>query len=231
MYYMPHSATISEPGLRERKWLATRDALVEAARSLSVEHGFSHFTVEQLCEQVGVSRRTFFNYFPTKEDAFLGQPHEGIPSDVAEDFVSKGASSRAGTISPGLFDDMAEVLCTLTESMPVTRETFDQMLAAIAKDPKLMMIIRRSSDRKESAFRELVARREGIDPTDPRAQMATALLTAVAHRTVAEFFRPDNTRTYRDVLTSQVAAVKALFPTSDPDPKTSAVHEGPQRLF
>jgi AcrR family transcriptional regulator len=228
MYCMPHSATNVEPGLRERKWLATRDALVETTRALSSEHGFSHFTIEQLCERVGVSRRTFFNYFPTKDDAFLGQHNEGIPSDVAEDFVRKGASSDAGTISPGLFDDMAEVLCTLAESMPFTRETFEQMLTAIAKDPKLLVIILRSSDRREAAFRELVARREGFDPTDPRAQMATALLTAVAHRTVAEFFRPDNTRTYRDVLTCHVAAVKALFQTSAADADTSAVHEGPQ---
>jgi AcrR family transcriptional regulator len=223
---MPHSATNAEPGLRERKWLATRDALVQTARALSAEHGFSHFTIEQLCEQVGVSRRTFFNYFPTKEDAFLGQHEEGIPADVAEDFVRKGAGSRAGTLSPGLIDDMAEVLCTLAESMPFTRETFEQMHTAMVKDPKLLAIIRRSSDRREAAFRELVARREGIDPTDPRAQMATALLTVLFHRTVAEFFRADNTRTYRDVLTGQVAAVKALFQTSDTDPDLPTVHEG-----
>jgi hypothetical protein len=123
---------------------------------------------------------------------------------------------------------MAEVARTLAESMPFTRETFTQMHTAMLKDPKLMAIIRRSSNRREAAFRELVARREGIDPTDPRAQMATALLTAVAHRTVAEFFKPDNTRTYRDVLASQIAAVKALFPTSEADPKISAVHEGPR---
>jgi AcrR family transcriptional regulator len=228
MYCMSHSATNVEPGLRERKWLATRDSLVEAARALSSEHGFSHFTIEQLCEQVGVSRRTFFNYFPTKEDAFLGQENQGIPTDVAEEFVRKGASSPAGTISPGLFDDMAEVLCTLTESMPFTREAFEQMLTAIEKDPKLLEIILRFSDRREAAFRELVACREGIDPTDARAEMAAALLTAVAHRTVVEFFRPDNTRTYREVLTSHVAAVKALFQTSAADPDISAVHEGPQ---
>jgi AcrR family transcriptional regulator len=227
MYCMSDSATIAEPGLRERKWLATRDALVEAARALSAEHGFSHFTVEQLCEQVGVSRRTFFNYFPTKEDAFLGQHNEGIPSDVAQEFVRQGASSRAGTISPGLFDDMAELLCNLTESMPFTREAFEQMLAAIEKDPKLLAIILRFSDRREAAFRELVARREGIDATDPRAEMAAALLTAVAHRTVAEFFRPDNARTYRDVLTSHVAAVKAIFHSPDADPVVSPTYEGP----
>src|SRR6185436_19013907 len=114
--------------------------------------------------------------------------------------------------------DMAAVLCTLAESMPFTRETFEQMHTAMVKDPKLLAIILRFSDRREAAFRELVARREGIDPTDPRAQMATALLTAVAHRTVAEFFRPDNTSTYRDVLSRNVTAVKALFQTSDADP-------------
>jgi AcrR family transcriptional regulator len=225
---MQHSATNAEPGLRERKWLATRDALVETARALSVEHGFSHFTVEQLCEQVGVSRRTFFNYFPTKEDAFLGQHNEGIPAEVAEDFVRKGAGSLPGTISPGLIDDMAEVFCTLAESMPFTRQNFEQMLTAIGKDPKLLVIIRRSSDRREAAFRELVARREGIALTDPRAQMATTLMTAVAHRTVGEFFRPDNTHTYREVLTGYVTAVKALLQTSEADPDPSTVHEGPQ---
>jgi hypothetical protein len=45
---------------------------------------------------------------------------------------------------------------------------------------------------------------------------------------VAEFFRADNTRTYRDVLTGQVAAVKALFQTSNAKPQISVVHKGPQ---
>ena len=229
MYSMSHSATSEgQTGLRERKLLATREALVQSTRALSAEHGFSHFTIEQLCEQVGVSRRTFFNHFPSKEDAFLGQHEEGIPADVAEDFVRKGAGSRAGTLSPGLFNDMAAVLCTLAESMPFTRETFEQMHTAMVKDPKLLAIIRRSSDRREAAFRELVARREGIDPSDPRAQMATALLTVLFHRTVAEFFSADNTGTFRDVLTGQVAAVKAIFQTPDADPVAPPTHEGPQ---
>jgi AcrR family transcriptional regulator len=224
---MPHSATQTEPGLRERKCLATRDALVETARELSAQRGFSHFTVAQLCDQVGVSRRTFFNYFPTKEDAFLGQHSQAVPSDVARDFVRKGDGSRPGTLSPRLFDDLADMLRRLTESMPVTRETFDQTLAAIDKDPKLLAVILRFWDRTEAAFRELVAHREGIEPTDPRAQMAAALITVVSQRTVVEFFRTDNTRSYSDVLTSHVAAVKAVFQTADGDPNFCAGHQGP----
>ena len=45
--------------------------VVEARRS-TVEHGLSGFTIEQLCESVGVSRRTFFNHFGSKEDVVLG---------------------------------------------------------------------------------------------------------------------------------------------------------------
>ena len=39
-----------------------------------LEHGLDGFTMEQLAERVGVSRRTLFYYFPAKDDAVLGGP-------------------------------------------------------------------------------------------------------------------------------------------------------------
>jgi AcrR family transcriptional regulator len=57
--------------LRERKKAATRSALAAAALQLAVEHGVEHATVEGIAESAGVSVRTFFNYFPTKEAAFV----------------------------------------------------------------------------------------------------------------------------------------------------------------
>ena len=61
---MTDSAT--SDGLRERKRRATRTAITSAARALTSEKGLNGYTVEEVCEAAGISRRTFFNYFPAK---------------------------------------------------------------------------------------------------------------------------------------------------------------------
>ena len=60
-----------EPGLRERKKAATRQALHEAALRLAIAHGTDRLTVEAVADEAGVSRRTFSNYFANKEEALL----------------------------------------------------------------------------------------------------------------------------------------------------------------
>ena len=58
-------------GLRERKKVATRQALCEAALRLAVENGPERVTVEEIADAANVSRRTFSNYFGSKEEALL----------------------------------------------------------------------------------------------------------------------------------------------------------------
>lgn len=67
----PERKRPSSPGLRERKKQATRNALAEAAVRLAAEHGVENVTVEAISEAAGVSPRTFFNYFPSHDDAFV----------------------------------------------------------------------------------------------------------------------------------------------------------------
>ena len=59
----------SGAGLRERKKLATRDALAQTALQLAMERGLEHVRVEDITTAVNVSRRTFTNYFSSKEEA------------------------------------------------------------------------------------------------------------------------------------------------------------------
>ena len=51
-----------------RKQEVVRDALAAAAESLFLTHGFEETTVEEIAQAAGVSRRTFFRYFESKED-------------------------------------------------------------------------------------------------------------------------------------------------------------------
>jgi AcrR family transcriptional regulator len=61
--------------MAERKRQMVRDELTEAALGLLARDGFEAITIDEIVAAAGVSRRTFFRYFDSKEDVivqFLG---------------------------------------------------------------------------------------------------------------------------------------------------------------
>ncbi|MDG9673932.1 helix-turn-helix domain containing protein [Micromonospora sp. DH14] len=60
-------------GLRERKKAETRAALGWAAIHLTAERGYDNVRVEDIAEAVGVSPRTFNNYFSSKAEAIASR--------------------------------------------------------------------------------------------------------------------------------------------------------------
>jgi AcrR family transcriptional regulator len=63
-------------GLRESKKLKTRELIAGEAMRLFVTRGFDHVTVAEVADAAGVSEKTVFNYFPTKEDLFFDEVPE-----------------------------------------------------------------------------------------------------------------------------------------------------------
>jgi AcrR family transcriptional regulator len=60
-------------GLRESKKLRMRQEIADHAMRLFVVRGFDHVTVAEVAEAAGVSQKTVYNYFPTKEDLLFDE--------------------------------------------------------------------------------------------------------------------------------------------------------------
>jgi AcrR family transcriptional regulator len=68
---MRTSRLLAQMTLAERKRQLVRDQLGEAALRLLAGQGYEETTVDQIVAAAGVSRRTFFRYFKSKEDVVV----------------------------------------------------------------------------------------------------------------------------------------------------------------
>lgn len=98
-------------GIRERKRIATRTAIQRAVLTLALDRGFDGVTVEEISHAAGVSPRTFFNYFPTKEAAVLGDVPQMPEEEAIERFV------EAGPEQP-IMDGMRDLLVSTVDQEP-----------------------------------------------------------------------------------------------------------------
>lgn len=120
----PQASAASQPARasshRQAKRERTRRALEHSATRLVLEHGFHNVTVEDMCAPVGIARRTFFNYFGTKEEAVLGSQWRALTDEEIRTFAT--------TSHPDL--PLATLrLLSSTLLDPNEDDTFDKVLA------------------------------------------------------------------------------------------------------
>ena len=172
------STVTAEPGLRERKRLATRRGIQRAVLSLVCERGIDRVTVEDISVEAGVSPRTFFNYFGSKEAALIGDSLPVPPQEQIERFLSAPAEGS-------VLEDLSELLAWSAEASEGDHE-LQRLRRSVLKDHPQIFGARMASLRQfEAAIAEIVADRLARLPEHagrPRAELLDRglLITLVA---------------------------------------------------
>lgn len=202
----------AEPGLRERKRRATRLAIQQAALRIAIEDGLAAVTVDEISRRADVSPRTFFNYFPNKEGAILGEDPT-LPDDEAR------AVFVAGGPKGDLLADLGTLLVHSTRELIEERGLIEERQQVLRAAPELFS--RRMESMKEfqaEVERAVVERIAGQEP-DPttlrrRARLASLVALAALRHAWWEWSDADTDTHLVDELERSFADLDALVSRS-----------------
>ena len=114
---------------RRRDAIETSAAIERAAVDLVLEHGYDDVTVDMICARAGVSQRTFFNHFPTKDAALIGVAGPSIEERRARAFI----------VSTGpLLVEAAQIIRVQPEGLENDPRLLARRIRAIGSSPVLM---------------------------------------------------------------------------------------------
>ncbi|WP_424531093.1 TetR/AcrR family transcriptional regulator [Sphaerisporangium viridialbum] len=179
----PPAGTAVRLPLRERKKLRTRQALIDTALELFTERGFDGTTLDDLCEAVEVSKRTFFRNFSSKEDVAMA-PTQDLWTAFLDDLESREPRGRP------LLDLLQEALLAALDGMTAEgwarRVRLSRRLAE--RTPSMDAHGLHFCDRTTRAALTTLHRRLDLaGPGDPRPRLALDMLVAAFHCALASW--------------------------------------------
>ncbi|MEU9448769.1 TetR/AcrR family transcriptional regulator [Streptomyces sp. NPDC048277] len=204
-------------GLRERKKRLTRQRLSDTATEMFLERGFDGVRVAEVAQACGVSEKTVYNYFPTKESLVLDLG-ETTMTALRADLAVPGrhpVDAVLGILSDELHgmtswiaaqDDPAQAAAMIRRFRELTRST-----------PSLRAYHHDMTDRLIGVAAEVLAQRTGLNPDDPEPQIAaTALLGLwpIQFRSLGKHLKGDRTpERVHEAVTADVRRAAQLIET------------------
>lgn len=181
--------------LQSRKQQLVRDAIYDAAIELFAEKGFDETTVEEIALTAGVSRRSFFRYFESKDDL------------LAQNIVNYGKALVAGVAAcPASFSALEVVRETVmagakyAASQPRTRQTIQiATRSASARQAHQSRLI----EVEDSLAQAFAARFKNESKDGMKPRLLASLTLLVMNRAIMSWFRnehQDLSASYRQVF-------------------------------
>jgi AcrR family transcriptional regulator len=160
-----------EEGLRERKKRLLRQQISDVATTLFVVRGFEHVTVAEIADVVGVSEKTVYNHFPTKESLVFDRADEGIARVVRALREREPGESPTKAMLRALDEepDAPEDSDGFPEEIQWFVPLFAEM---VASTPSLRAAWLDLRSRLVDVANEELAARADVDPRDPEPTIA-----------------------------------------------------------
>lgn len=173
------------------------------AQVLTEDKGLDGFTMNELAEAAGVSRRTLFNYYPGKLDAVLGDP-PAVSAEALARFRARGPGSD-------LVEDLRELGHELMNEQKFTREDVSRTRRLLLVNPRLLAA---AHDRFLVVTGEIVEEirdRDGAAFDALRAQVAVRVLCALFDAALDSFLSDPDGRPLAQTFDDVLRAARHLF--------------------
>lgn len=186
---------------RDRKKHRTRQDLATAALRLFSERGYEAVTVDEIAEQAWVSPRTFFRYFPSKEDVlWLG----------SEDQVAVLHSAiLARPDNESALDAVHHAMSDLVDGFSIDPEPLILRARIVAETPGLLARDLLEQTKWEHAVKEAIAERLDVDVESDAEPALIAVATGGALRVAfGRWIKDGCTGDLRELITDSLASLR-----------------------
>jgi AcrR family transcriptional regulator len=183
-------------GLRERKKLATRQALSSAALRLAIERGLENVTIEDITAEADVALRTFRNYFASK--------HEAVAAIGADRSRRIGASLLERPAGEPLWEALTRAVLEHYEGtdQAFSRETMTA-LGRVLQTPAMRGEYLKVHFEMQNALAAAIAERTGTDlGADMYPQILAGAVTAATQVAIRRWYAADPPVALRPLLDS-----------------------------
>jgi AcrR family transcriptional regulator len=179
---------------------------VEAALALFGDRGFDATTIRQIAELAGVSQRTIFHYFPTKDDILFNVP----PAEIRELQRFIGAQPRGMSDLEIIETAMVAWLQRAGRQDETARALTQLLVRAAAISPTLRGRQAEFSDRLAAAAAATIAARRG-EPSPSRATLRLCQLAFWAMHAIVEEWVDTPGAFLGDIMAARFAELKTVF--------------------
>jgi AcrR family transcriptional regulator len=189
--------------VRERTRRAVRGELTQLAVDLFVEKGYDETTIDDLAAAAGMSKRTFFRYFASKEDLVMGK-YEVLGEQLAEDLAARPAGEPIWASLRQMFGRVVEYFDSEARSAATVA-----MENIVRDHPTLnASYLDRVSRMQELVLDEVRTRTGRPDPADPRPAAIVGAAFSCLIATWTTWLITDQAQPFGDLLDQAMGVIQ-----------------------